>query len=91
MPSLILRTLRSYISSLEQILQQGHPKIPGIISTYPNEQVSIQVFPITSYDRLLFNGVRGDVLFEPGVQASQINQLHAKQYEVKQRELPKQC
>jgi acyl-CoA reductase-like NAD-dependent aldehyde dehydrogenase len=79
-PYLVLRYLRILRRSLEGIERDGRPRIPGRIRTRPNGQTSVGVFPVDAWDRLLYLGVSGDVLMEPGVTPQEALERQALPY-----------
>ena len=66
-PYSVLRNLQNIKQSLHEIRSAKYPRIPGTITLRRNGQVSVQVFPQTMYDRILFNGYRAEVWMEAGV------------------------
>ncbi len=80
----VMKILRQLRQSLEDIATIGHPKIPGKLTTRPDGQVVAQVFPLTTYDRLFFTGVTGELWMEPGVTAESLAQTQAELYHDKQ-------
>lgn len=63
----IFRAIDRVKQSLLEIEEIGHPRIRGKIRTRSGGQVVAQVYPETISDRLLFQGVKGEVWMEPGV------------------------
>ncbi len=76
----VLRNLRQLRQSLVGIETDGHPKIPGPVTTRPDGQVVAQVFPGTPYDRIFFSGVTAEVWMEPGVTAEELPNTQALAY-----------
>jgi acyl-CoA reductase-like NAD-dependent aldehyde dehydrogenase len=76
----VLKNLRQLRQSLVDIEVDGHPKIPGRVTTNPNGQVVAQVFPKTSYDRLFFERIRAEIWMEPGVMVEDLSQTQAIAY-----------
>jgi len=54
----VLKNLRQLRQSLVDIEGNGHPKIPGRVTTRRGGQVVAQVFPDTIYDRIFFERIR---------------------------------
>lgn len=79
-PYTVLRNLRCLQSALVDIQSGGYPKIPGPVTVRPNGQASTQVFPQTTYDRLLFNGYKVEVWMEPGITGENLEQTQALAY-----------
>ena len=82
----VLKNLRQLRQSLIDIEANGRPKIPGPVTTRPDGQVVAQVFPQTTYDRLLFMGVTAEVWMEPGVTAEELPKTQALAYQTQQHE-----
>jgi acyl-CoA reductase-like NAD-dependent aldehyde dehydrogenase len=72
--------LRGLRRALQDIQKKGTPTIPGPVSTRPDGQVTVQVFPETGYDRLLYGGTTIEVWMEPGVTAETLAQTQALAY-----------
>jgi acyl-CoA reductase-like NAD-dependent aldehyde dehydrogenase len=67
-PFIQLRITRLLIESLEQIREHGTLRIPPRrISTRPDGQLKVEVFPLSIFDRLLYMGFRGEIWMERGV------------------------
>ena len=81
----VLKNLRQLRQSLVDIEIDGHPKIPGRVTTMPNGQVAAQVFPQTIYDRLFFERIRAEIWMEPGVKIEELSQTQAVAYHEKDR------
>lgn len=77
----ILLNLRQLRQVLSDIKKDGHPHIPGPIHTRPDGQVTAQVFPFRTYDRLLFSGVTAAVWMQPGVTAENLSSTQAIMYQ----------
>lgn len=80
-PYSVLRNLQNLTQSLREIRSAKYPKIPGAITLRRNGQVSVQVFPQSIYDRILFNGYRADVWMEAGVTLEKLRQTQALAYQ----------
>lgn len=80
----VLKNLRQLRQSLVDIETEGHPKIPGRVTTKPDGQVVAQVFPQTIYDRLFFERVRAEIWMEPGVTIDDLSQTQAIAYNDKE-------
>jgi hypothetical protein len=72
--------LQNIKQSLREIQSAKYPRIPGAITLRRNGQVSVQVFPQTMYDRILFNGYRAEVWMEAGVTPENLRQTQALAY-----------
>lgn len=80
-PYSVLRNLQNLKQSLREIQSAKYPRIPGAITLRRNGQVSVQVFPQTIYDRILFNGYRAEVWMEVGVTLENLRQTQALAYQ----------
>jgi acyl-CoA reductase-like NAD-dependent aldehyde dehydrogenase len=80
----VLKNLRQLRQSLVDIETEGHPKIPGRVTTKPDGQVVAEVFPQTIYDRLFFERVRAEIWMEPGVTIDDLSQTQAIAYNDKE-------
>ena len=81
----VLKNLRQLRQSLVDIEMDGHPKIPGRVTTMSNGQVAAQVFPQTIYDRLFFERIRAEIWMEPEVTIEGLSQTQAIAYHDKDR------
>ena len=79
-PYLVIRNLRLLHDSLADITRGKRPALPGSVRTLPNGQVAAQVFPTSSYDRVLFSGVTAEVWMEPGVSEDSLPETQALAY-----------
>ena len=80
----VVRNLRQLRQSLLDIEAQGHPRIPGPVTTRANGQVVAQVFPLTGYDRLFLAGVTAETWMEPGVTVEGLPRTQGLIYQDKQ-------
>jgi len=79
-PFCIHRNLRLLRQSLEDIQQYGTPRIPGPVTQRANGQVSAQVVPVDTYDRLFYSGFSAEVWMEPEVTLEQLPATQALAY-----------
>jgi acyl-CoA reductase-like NAD-dependent aldehyde dehydrogenase len=79
-PYLMIKQLRQFRTALEDIRTRGVPRIPGPVKTRPDGQVTAQVFPQTTYDKLFFGGLTAEVWMEPGVTATDLPKTQAVVY-----------
>lgn len=75
-----LRVVRLLRQSLQDIEKDGCPRIPGKVYTRPDGRVVANVFPQTLYDKILFNGIRGEVWMTPDVTEATLPQTMASMY-----------
>lgn len=76
----VFRAVRTLQQSLVEIQKRGRPRIPGPVTSWPNGQVVVPVFPHSIADRLLFLGVKGEVWMEPGITAEEAIATQASAY-----------
>lgn len=76
----LYRMLRVLRGSLVDIKRQGRPRIPGSVSVRLDGQVSVPVFPQTLFDRIVYQGVSGEVWMEPGVTSEDVTRGQAQAY-----------
>ncbi|HRV93888.1 MAG TPA: aldehyde dehydrogenase family protein [Anaerolineae bacterium] len=68
----IYRQVRLLRQALIEIERDGKPRIPGPITTRPDGQVVVRVFPQDLIDRIMLPGVQADVWLEPGVEPAEV-------------------
>lgn len=80
-PWALLYGLNRYIETLQSIAKTGYPALKsGSVHTRPDGQVVVDVFPQSGYDRLLLNGITGQVWMQPGVTAENLRETMAVWY-----------
>ncbi len=79
-PYAVMLNLRQLRQSLLDIERFGRPRIPGPITTRPNGQVVVQVFPQRGYDRLFYSGLAAEVWMEPDVTVEGLSGTQALVY-----------
>ena len=79
-PYTLLKQMRQLRTSLDDIRRQDVPGIPSPVKTRPDGQVTAQVFPQTTYDKLFFGGLTAEVWMEPGVTAAELPKTQAVIY-----------
>ncbi len=81
-PWAMLGSLNQLITTLEA-LDKGHNRQPESLRTRPDGQLIAKVFPGNVFDRLLLNGVTGEVWMQPGVTRHNLNDSMAVFYKQK--------
>ena len=66
--------------SMLDIARHGRPRYPGPVRHKPGERIAVQVVPATTFDRLLFAGITGEVWMEPGVSEADVQITQAAAY-----------
>lgn len=82
---IVLRNLKSLRRSLADILEHGHPRLPGPVCALPNGQTAARIFPETASDRVIFPGYQMEVWMEPGVTPAGLPATQALAYRDKNR------
>ncbi len=76
----IIRLLRVFRQSLEDIRAKGRPHIPGPIRERSDGQLVVQVFPQSNFERLLFLGTSAEVWMQPDVARQDLSEEQALPY-----------
>ena len=63
----LLIALDRLIATLEDVLRDGSPRLPGAVRARAGGQVVVDVFPVAAADRILLNGLHAEVWMQPGV------------------------
>jgi aldehyde dehydrogenase (NAD(P)+) len=72
-PWALLFGINRLTETLESVVATGTPRLRrGAVSTRPDGQVVVDVFPQSPWDRLLLNGVSAQVWMQPGVTAASV-------------------
>lgn len=79
-PAATLRNLRLLGEALRDIRAQGHPRVPGPVTTRPDGQVIARVFPAGFFDKLFFPGTSAEVWMGAGVTPENLHQNMAAAY-----------
>lgn len=72
-----IRTTRLLCESLEAIAQNGRPPLGTGYRMRRDDRLEIEVFPVSTFDKLLFAGFRGHVLMPQGVTLEQARERQA--------------
>jgi acyl-CoA reductase-like NAD-dependent aldehyde dehydrogenase len=83
-PYVTIKCLRQLRQSLLDVEATGRPRIPGPVTTRPDGQVVAPVFPLTSYDKVFFSGVKAEIWMEPGVTTADLPKTQAVIYQNKE-------
>jgi acyl-CoA reductase-like NAD-dependent aldehyde dehydrogenase len=75
-----IQAVNAQLLVLKRVLAGQEPVKAETVHTRPDGQAVVDVFPVTGYDRLLFNGYKAQVWIEPGVSAAQTRGEAAKVY-----------
>ena len=76
----LFRMIRVLRQSLVDIKRHGRPRIPGPVALRPDGQVTVPVFPQTLFDRIVYQGISGEVRMEPEVAPEDVTRSQAQAY-----------
>ena len=60
------------------IAATGRPQYPGPVRHKPGDRIAIQVVPGSSFDKVLYGGITGEVWMEPGVDEANVQATQAR-------------
>lgn len=81
-PTIVIRNLRLLIETMER-LEAGRPPFdPALVRTRPDGRVTVDVFPASGLDKMLFAGFTAEVWMQPGVKAQEVTERAAAHYRV---------
>lgn len=78
-----LRMARLFAESLDAIARDGRPPLGTGSRFRLDGRLEVDVFPVSTFDRLAFAGFRGSVLMQPGVDRGQAMERQASFYRQK--------
>lgn len=78
-PWAVLLLVNELIKTLDYI-DKGQTRPLKKVRTRSNGQVVVDVFPLSASDRILFNGMRGEIWFQPGVTPANLAETIATSY-----------
>jgi hypothetical protein len=76
----VFRAIRQIQSTLMDIQSQGRPAFPGPVTSGSGKRSVLHVFPQTTWDRLVFHGVTGNVWMESGISSDDVLEFQAARY-----------
>jgi hypothetical protein len=79
-PWAFLQGVNALLEVLNRVVRGEAPIKPAAVHSRPDGQTVIDVFPVTTYDQLLFNGYHAEVWVQPGVTPEQAQADAAKMY-----------
>ena len=72
-PMTIMRNLRLLSQTLQEVQSRGAPRLEaGDLTSRPDGQVKVPVFPRDGYDKLLYKGFTAEIWVEPGVSKEEV-------------------
>ena len=75
-----VRMAQALRSSMLDLASGGRPRYPGPVTHKPGERIAVRVVPATTFDRILYAGVTGEVWMEPGVSEADVRDTQATTY-----------
>lgn len=82
----LLRAIKTLRNSLSEIAREGRPRIPGPIRSCGENQTSVQVFPQSVHDRVLFPKLTAEIWMQPRATEETVRQEQAAVYRTEDRE-----
>lgn len=80
-PTIVIRNLRLLIETLEELESSGAPSTDDFtLTTTPEGQTIVKVFPASHWDKLLFTGFTAEVWMEEGVEPDNLSENMAGFY-----------
>jgi len=81
-PTIVIRNLRLLIETLERLDAGRPPFDPAKVRTRPDGRVTVEVFPTSGLDKMLFAGFSAEVWLSPGTKAAEVTDRAAAHYRV---------
>lgn len=75
-----MRMARAFRQSMLDIATTGRPRYAGPVKHRPGQRISVQVLPATTFDKILYGGMTGEVWMEPGVDEQELQATQASLY-----------
>jgi hypothetical protein len=72
---------QTFRQSMIDIATKGRPQYPGPVSHKPGNRIAIQVLPDSTFDKLLYAGISGEVWMEPGIDETEVKATQAATYQ----------
>jgi acyl-CoA reductase-like NAD-dependent aldehyde dehydrogenase len=76
-----LRMMQAFATSLRDIQRSGRPHYPGPVTAKPGNRLAVRVMPASTFDKVLYSGMSGEVWMEPGVTEEEIQATQAELYQ----------
>lgn len=80
----VVKNLRQLRGTLAVIERSGYPPVNARVTTRPDGQIMVQVFPQTPYDSIFFSGISAEIWMEPDVKPAELAVTQALIYRDKQ-------
>lgn len=75
-----VRMANAFRQSMIDIIEKGRPQYPGPVRHKPGNRIAIQVVPASSFDKLLYAGMSGEVWMNPGLTEADVQATQAEAY-----------
>jgi len=75
-----VRMARTLKVSLEEIAASGRPQFPGPVKESTDGRLVVQVFPSSTFDKVLYAKTTGEVWMEPGITRAELEADQAPAY-----------
>jgi len=75
-----VRMAQAFRQSMLDIATKGRPQYPGPARHKPGRRIAVQVVPASTFDKILYSGVTGEVWMEPGVDENEVQATQAEVY-----------
>ena len=76
----LVRMTRLLVESLRQIAESGRPSFSGPIRTASDGRLRVQVFPDSTFDRVVFPQTTAEIFMQPGVTREDLESGQARAY-----------
>ena len=81
-PTIVIRNLRLLIETMERLRDGRPPFDPAKVRARPDGRVTVDVFPASGLDKMLFAGFTAEVWLQPGTKAAEVSDKAAAHYRV---------
>jgi hypothetical protein len=76
-----VRMAQTLRQSMIDIATKGRPQYPGPVHHKPGSRIAVQVVPGSTFDKILYGGMSGEVWMEPGVAEAEVKATQAGVYQ----------
>lgn len=76
-----IRMAEAFRQSMLDIDKHGRPQYPGPVHHKPGDRIAVQVVPATTFDKILYGGMSGEVWMTPGVTEAEVEASQAALYQ----------
>ncbi len=75
-----IRMAQAFRQSMIDIATKGRPLFPGPVRHKPGNRIAVQVVPSSTFDKILYGGMTGEVWMQPGVSEDEVKKSQAELY-----------